>query len=174
MSVKMSYTYGNREFTYFDYGTPLKLANPEFDRIASLMPDCCPVEIIPIVSTNTENYDKRLAELIEKSKQSDKNKAPIIKEMFHGTKAQYVESIIVQGLKASYNRTSAYGKGTYFSPHVKFSLNGYTNKGLDEMSYVFVCDVIVNDTKGNKSTIYVCPNDNSFLIKYLVKFYKLK
>ena len=100
-------------------------------------------------------------------------KNPKVKEMYHGTKSQYVHGILRNGLKASHNRVSAYGKGTYFSPQARLSLFSYTNKSsIDELSYVFLCDVIVNDTGGNKRNIYVCPRDDSFRIKYLIRFFK--
>lgn len=141
----------------------VNLSDPEFDRIAGLMPDCCIVQIQKVLEEK-QGFDKRFQEL---------NK-PLIKEMFHGTKSYYVKSILEQGLKSANNRVSAYGIGTYFSPDVKVSLNGYTDKGsASELSYVFLCDVIVKDTGGNKSTIYVCPRDDSFRIKYLISFYKI-
>jgi hypothetical protein len=142
----------------------IKLSDPVFDKIISLMTDCCVINIQKVNRCH-DNYDKRVVKLMS---QKDID----IKQMFHGTKANNVESIVEKGLMASLNVISAYGKGTYFSPNVKFSLNQYTDKNYAELSYVFLCDVILNDTKGNKSNIYVCPRDDSFMIKYLISFYK--
>ena len=141
----------------------ISLCSNEFDRIAGLMPDCCVIQIERVNQSN-EEYEDRISKV----------KDPIIKEMFHGTKSKNVPDILDQGLKASKNVISAYGKGTYFSPDVKLSLNSYTDKNkYNDMSYVFLCDVILNDTGGNKKNIYVCPQDHSFKLKYLISFYKV-
>lgn len=143
----------------------LSVASPEFDRIANLMPDCCIIGIEKIKQDH-KAFDKCIAEFYQ-------NKTPVIVEMFHGTKSQYVDRIIEEGLKSSYNVTSAFGKGTYFSPNIKLSLNSYTDKNKsNELSYVFLCDVIKDNTKGNGVDIFVCPRDDSFMIKYLISFYK--
>jgi poly(ADP-ribose) polymerase-like protein len=72
------------------------------------------------------------------------------RKLFHGTKLHNIESILREGFKINYNVRHAYGKGTYFSPNVSLSLS-YTdgNKTMnifqDELSYVFLCDVIVGE-----------------------------
>lgn len=134
------------------------MSDPEFDRIASLMPDCC---ICQIQVVNLEqDFEKRTDN-------------PKTREMFHGTKARYVNNILNEGLRGSYNVTSAYGKGTYFSPDVKMSLFNYADRSrTDQISYVFLCDVVENEANGNKTNIFVCPRDDSFRIKYLINFYK--
>lgn len=144
----------------------INISDPEFQRIADMMPDCCVMEIRKM-KNNTNDYNTRLKFL------RDSSQPATVKEMFHGTKFEHINSIIAQGLRASFNKVSAYGKGTYFSPDVKFSLSGYTNKSeRDKLSYVFLCDVIKEDTKGNGTNIYVSPSDDSFQIKYLISFYK--
>ena len=141
--------------------TALSTSDEEFNRVADLVameyPDGCVVRVEK-VNTITNNYNLE---------PGDK-----VREMYHGTKASSVGSIIQSGLKSSYNKVSAFGVGTYFSPTIKLSLLTYTDKSLHGLSYVFLCDVIENKTNGNKSTIYVCPSDDSFKIKYLISFYK--
>ena len=137
----------------------LPLSDPKFDKIASLMPDCCVLEIHEI--ENEYNDFEVLA----------KNKKVI--QLFHGTKHNNIHSIIEEGLKTSYNKVSAYGKGVYFSDCVKFSMSGYTDISPDERSYVFLCDVIESEVKKGSNRIFVCPNDNSHRVKYLISFYKL-
>jgi hypothetical protein len=145
------------------YGKPVDIFSDEFDRISKMLDGFCIAEIIEIRMDPTD-FVTRVSTI----------KKPVIKEMFHGTKSVYVESILKNGLKSSFNRVSAYGKGTYFSPFAKTSLYGYTDRCKeDDLSYVFLCDIIVNDTKGNKSNIYVCPRDDSFRIKYLIRFFKI-
>lgn len=140
----------------------ISVSDPRFDKIASMMPDCCVCEIHE-VETDHNNFDERVSKLGK----------PKILQMFHGTKSDNIHSIIEEGLKSSYNKVSAYGVGTYFSPDVKFSLKGYTDIGPSEMSYVFLCDVIEQEAKRGNNQIYVCPKDDSFAIRYLISFYKL-
>ena len=139
----------------------LKMADPEWDRIASMIyetyQNACIIQI-DIVHSDPTGYEKRRGN-------------SEIKEMFHGTKDKFVRNILKEGLKSEYNRISALGKGTYFSPYIKTSLLSYTNTGKDGLSYVFLCDIIMSDTEGG-GHIYVCPRDDSFLIKYLIRFHK--
>lgn len=142
----------------------IETSDPEFDRIASMMPDCCIVEIKKVLDDLQCFYNRNDIE--------DKK----TREMFHGTKSKFVNNILSEGLRSYANKISAYGKGTYFSPDIKLSLFSYTDKDdklNNELSYVFLCDVIVDETKGNGSNIYVCPRDDSFRIKYLISFYKV-
>lgn len=110
--------------------------------------------------------------------------------LFHGTKAYYINSIAQDGFLTQHNKVSAYGKGTYFSTTAMYSRN-YTDKDDMDVSYMFVCDVIVGnctvingpgtidtalyDNSTNmkhKPTIYVTPYDDGAYPKYLVAFHK--
>jgi hypothetical protein len=139
----------------------IRLADPEFDRIAEMVSrsyeNSCIVQIDRVICINLD-YEER--------KQGQE-----IQEMFHGTKADSVASILNEGLLKDYNKISALGIGTYFSLNIRTSLS-YTNKSKKQnLSYVFLCDVISSDTKGD-SNISVCKRDDSFKLKYLIRFYK--
>lgn len=148
---------------------PLSLRDPEWGRIAELVSknyeNSCIVRIETVKSTNEAEFQARLNELnltVEDTR-----------EMFHGTKEKYVKNILSEGLRGSMNVTSAYGKGTYFSPDIKLSLLSYTDTSRSsKLSFVFLCNVIEQDAGGNGSNIYVCPRDDSFVIRYLIRFYK--
>jgi hypothetical protein len=111
-------------------------------------------------------------------------------QLFHGTKSDYINNIATNGFLTSFNRTSAYGKGTYFSTTAIYS-HHYTDKDDEDISYMFICDVIVGkctvvngyidiDTKLFDNsvnnilmpTIYVTPYDDGAYPRYLVAFHK--
>jgi Poly(ADP-ribose) polymerase catalytic domain len=111
-------------------------------------------------------------------------------KLFHGTKIDCINSIASNGFKKEFNITSAYGKGTYFSTKASYSCN-YTNKDETDISYMFVCDVLVGkctnvngprdidtnlyDNSVNNLTlpdIYVTPYDDGAYPRYLVGFHK--
>lgn len=144
----------------------LEIFNPEFDRLSRMMPKCCITQIIKIDDPNASNFDKRLNEITEGDRSEN------VKEMFHGTKLQNVNSILAVGLQSKYNKISAYGKGTYFSPNISLSLGMYTDSIKEQLSYVFLCEVISKDAKRGSQDIYVCSRNDSFRIKYLIAFYK--
>lgn len=116
-----------------------------------------------------------------------------IKEMslFHGTKVHSIDPICKDGFKVSLNRVSAYGKGTYFSSSAQMSSSYTDTSRSDEMSYMFVCKVLVGKCKIGRSneeldtmlydntvntlkspTIITTPYDNGAYPEYIVAFYK--
>ena len=139
--------------------TVVPTGSREYNEIASLLPKCCVTEIRSI-----ENGTQGPFEIRSKGKKTQR--------MFHGTKKHSVIPIIKEGLKTDANVTSAYGRGTYFSPDPMFSLKGYTDGSRDELSYVFLCDIIMDETKKGTEFIYVCPRDESHCLRYLIVFYK--
>lgn len=112
------------------------------------------------------------------------------KQLFHGTKYNFVDNICDEGFKVDMNRISAYGKGTYFSTSAQMS-SGYTDKANNEMSYIIVCKVLVGKYKigvNNETvntdlydntvnnlknpTIITSPYDNGAYPEYVVAYYK--
>ena len=110
--------------------------------------------------------------------------------LFHGTKACNINSIAENGFLSRTNTRSAYGIGTYFSTAAGYSKD-YTDTDNDDVSYMFVCDVLVGrcavgcgnkilDTeaydnfvnRSNDPTIYICPHDDACVPRYLVAFHK--
>jgi hypothetical protein len=95
-----------------------------------------------------------------------------VKRLFHGTTEHNIDSIIKNGLQVKYNKTSAFGKGTYLSSTCDYSMN-YTDKQND-FSFMFVCDCLIGkygiDYTGNNSNIYCFPSDFQVLPRVLVVF----
>lgn len=109
----------------------------------------------------------------------------IVEGVYHGTKAASIPSILRDGFQEKYNKTSAYGHGTYFAANPTMSMESYTNIDKStESSFVFVCDLIVGkigrsgedvDTWADvpeKPSIYVARRDEAIMPRYLVGFYK--
>jgi hypothetical protein len=105
--------------------------------------------------------------------------------LFHGTKANLIETIANEGYKASKNTRAAFGPGTYFSPQGSMSA-GYTAANSVEESYMFVNRVALGrnvvsgaggyakgtaDSGGNGSTIYVVQEDAAALPEFVVCFH---
>ncbi len=145
-------------------------------------PNACILYIDKIINEKLEyKFRLYLNELRNKREEDEIS----IKRVFHGTKATNINSISNNGFKSSLNARSAYGKGSYFSTRANYSKD-YSDNDLDDISYLFVCDIIVgkrgylSKDKGidigvdniNNPTIYVCPNDNSCIPRFIVGFYK--
>jgi hypothetical protein len=111
-------------------------------------------------------------------------------QLFHGTKHTNINSIAGFGFSKEFNKTSAYGKGTYFSTKAMYSRT-YTDNDNTDVSYMFICDVLVgnctvvtgpreintelyDNSVDNLSnpTIYVSPYDDGCYPRYLVAFHK--
>jgi hypothetical protein len=149
----------------------VEMADPNWGRIAEKVyqsyDNACITRIEKVIMDRTE-FSQRLEKVEKKI-----GTKPQVVEMFHGTKVKNVEGILATGFRVSENKVSAYGKGTYFSPSAQFSLSGYTDASRDwGLSYVFLCDINMEDTGGDKSHIYVCPRDDSCIPTYLISFYK--
>jgi len=110
--------------------------------------------------------------------------------LFHGTKVECINNIATNGFMKCFNKVSAYGKGTYFSTKASYSSH-YTDKDNTDVSYMFVCDVLVGkcvvvngpkeidltlyDNSVNNITtpdIYVTPYDDGAYPRYLVAYHK--
>lgn len=154
------------------YVKALDVMGNDFSRIVEKMTNKCVVAIDEVFEApGRKEYDENLATLLSTGLEFN-GKTGVV-EMFHGTKIKNIGSILSRGLSSDYNTTSAFGKGTYFSPDLDTSLLGYTDVDLKtRVSVVLICDVIKCQTGGNGSNIFVCANDNSFLIRYLVYFHK--
>lgn len=76
-----------------------------------------------------------------------KNNIKDVKQMqlFHGRKAESIDSIATCGYDISKNVTSAYGKGTYFSTKASYSFDFMKSSDLKGTSYMFYSDVLVGE-----------------------------
>jgi len=92
--------------------------------------------------------------------------------LFHGTNAGSVRSICTDGYKASLNRRSAYGRGTYFSSMASYSKD-YTDKTESDESFMLVNKVCLgpgHNTNGQE--IFVVKDDDSAFPEYVICFHK--
>jgi Poly(ADP-ribose) polymerase catalytic domain len=112
------------------------------------------------------------------------------KQLFHGTKYEYIDNIAKHGFDIQFNKTAAFGKGTYFATNASYSRE-FTNQDRGDVSYMFLCDVLIGncwqfhnsqeiDTNKydngvdrlDNPTIYVCPYNDGCYPKYLIAFHK--
>jgi hypothetical protein len=169
----------------------VSLSSPVYDEITKMIENsyknACVLYIDEIINSNIlDKYCKRkvfLEELRGKEYISELR-------LFHGTKIDCINNIATNGFMKEFNRTSAYGKGTYFSTKASYSCH-YTNKDETDISYMFICDVLVGkctvingpkdidtelyDNSVNNLTlpdIYVTPYDDGAYPRYLVAFHK--
>jgi hypothetical protein len=92
--------------------------------------------------------------------------------LFHGTNTSSVKSICTDGYKASFNKRSAYGHGTYFSSKASYSKD-YTDKTTSDESFMLVNRVCLgpgHNTNGQE--IFVVKDDDSALPEYVICFHK--
>lgn len=169
--------------------TRVSLSDPIWAYVSSIIeltyPEMCICWIDKI--NNSKLYEE-----YQKRKDIIKHKRGFVDELtlFHGTRDSAVTSIIKHGFMSDLNVTSAYGIGTYFSTSSKIS-SFYSKNSSTELSYMFVCKVLVGKTKiglqnetinikefdntintKEKPTIYTTPYDDGAYPEYLVAFYK--
>jgi len=128
--------------------------------------------------------------ILQKSYDELKLKIGNEKLLFHGTSEEAINSIAAGGFNPEYNKTSAYGKGTYFAEKASYSFN-YMKQGRDGVAYMFLCSVLVGrmcrgsnqlviNTKNYDSavdnvdnpTIFVSPHAAAAYPKYIISFHK--
>lgn len=169
----------------------VSLASQIYDDITKLIrisyPNACVLYMDEIINDNLlSKYHQRKTNIEEL--RGKENVRELL--LFHGTKVDCINNIATNGFMKTFNKTSAYGKGTYFSTKASYSSN-YTDKDKTDISYMFVCDVIIGkctvvngpheiDTKhfdnsvnnGISPEIYVTPYDDGAYPRYLVAFHK--
>lgn len=169
--------------------TKVSVSSPIFDDISSYISSSYPNSCIIFID---EIMNVDLLDAYETRKEIIKNNRGYVKELrlFHGTKKDIFPKIIKNGFKKEFNKVSAFGKGTYFSTTASYSLS-YTDVDKEELSYLFVCNVlvgnstcaknnmeidIINYDNGvndlNNPSIYVIPHDDAIYPLYVVGFYR--
>lgn len=169
----------------------VSLSNKVYDEITECIrqsyPNSCVLYIDEVV--NDELYSRYMARKVDLETKRGAGKVKELR-LFHGTKSNVINNIAENGFMTSYNKTSAYGIGTYFSTSAKYSKD-YTNKDKDDVSYMFVCDVLIGEcgrvsgyTRINTDhldnsvnnledpSIYVTPYDDGAYPRYMVAFHK--
>ena len=168
----------------------LSIGCPKYDEIVEGIrksyPNACILWIEEI--SNSELEEKYIAQRVEI--QCKRGSCKEI-ELYHGTNASAVVSIINNGFRVDMNKTSAYGKGTYFAKRANLSVS-YAKDRPDEVSFMLICSVLVgkchiyiggrgdiNIVKHDNSVdniqnplIYVTPYDNGAIPRYIVAMHK--
>jgi hypothetical protein len=111
--------------------------------------------------------------------------------LYHGTGENVANVIAEKGFDPTLNRTSMYGRGTYFAKNASYSKNYAPPSKGDEISFMLICSVLVGkmsvyginkaiDTTIHDNSvdvlknpeIYVTPYQYGAIPRYLVAFYK--
>ena len=161
------------------------LSEPIFDeiynKIAQHYPNSCIIWIDQVINHTIEGRYNTLKDELNDSTEL---------QLFHGTSRQGVQNIIFSGFDVSFNKVSAYGKGTYFAVDPKLSLlYAPITKQNHDAQFVILCDVLIGKTELGSSnriptpdvinfvnrkqdpTIYVaCKNDGA-IPRYVISFY---
>lgn len=169
----------------------VSMASSVYDEITKMIRNsyrnACILYIDEIKNNNLlTKYEQRKSDLEELRGKENINELML----FHGTKIDCINNIATNGFMKEFNRTSAYGKGTYFSTKASYS-STYTDKDRTDISYMFICNVIIGkykvvigpheidtsmyDNSVNTMTspdIYVTPYDDGAYPRYLVAFHK--
>jgi hypothetical protein len=120
----------------------VELSDPIYEevtqRIRLTYPHAC---VVFVESVHNEFLEAQFEDL--KRKLEEKRGPGIIKilSLFHGTTEKAVNNIIAEGFDPEYNKTSAYGIGTYFSAEAKTS-STYARDRKEELQYMFLANVI--------------------------------
>lgn len=153
-------------------------------RVRATYPNSCIVWI-------EENINPLLRAQYKARRDEIAKRVPGSKEVqfFHGTREENINSILAGGFDATLNKTSAYGKGTYFARDAQYSWS-YMHPGKEQISYMFLCDVVLGkqhlgqantqipagfdsfvDNVGNPSIVVTPYNDGAFP-HYIIAFHK--
>lgn len=153
-------------------------------RIRESFPDSC-------ICWIEENENIHLSAAYEHRKREIAKDASINElQLFHGTREENITKIAMEGFDPSYNKTSAYGKGTYFAKNASYS-QSYMIPNKDGISFMFLCDVLMGkpcmgrpnidiDTSlyhsaidnFNHPTIIVTPFADAAYPRYIIAFHK--
>jgi hypothetical protein len=139
-----------------------------------------------------KNVNPPLLAAYEQCKEEIRAKRDRVDErmLFHGTSEAAMQNIIVYGFDTRRNKTSAYGKGTYFARDAVYSRD-YAPSSKDEISYMMYCRVAVcvcacyssgqpiqtsiHDNSVNRMTdpsIFVTPYDHGAFPEYVIAFHR--
>jgi hypothetical protein len=166
----------------------VEMSEPIYDTISKRIRESFPNSCIVWIEENQnafllESYEARKKEI---AKITSVNEV----QWFHGTREENISKIAQGGFDPTYNKTSAFGKGTYFAKHASYS-NSYMHPNKEGISFMFLCDVLMGkpclgrpdytiDTtfyhssvdNFNKPTILVSPFADGAYPRYIVAFHK--
>ena len=161
----------------------VEMSDPVYDQISKRVRQSFPNSCICWIE-EVQNPD------LQKSYDELKLKIGNEKLLFHGTSEEAINSIAAGGFNPEFNKTSAYGKGTYFAEKASYSFS-YMKQGRDGVAYMFLCTVLtgrmcrgsnqlVINTENYDSavdnldnpTIFVSPHAAAAYPKYIISFHK--
>ncbi len=167
----------------------IELSDKRYDEISARVRKSYPNSCIVWIE---ENQNDTLLSLYETHKEQVRQiigHEPKEQQLFHGTREESVNSILTVGFDPAYNKTSAYGIGSYFARDARYSY-GYMHPGKEDVSYMFLADVITErqtsgvgyrtipssydcavDTPNNPS-IFVTPHHYGAYPRYIIAFHK--
>jgi len=111
------------------------------------------------------------------------------KQLFHGTSDLLINTIAEEGFDPTKNKTSAYGYGTYFAVNAGYSFNYMRSDQGNELTFMFLADVLVGRKAVGKSkkqmgtwdnnvdnltkpSIYTTPYPDGAYPRYVIAFHK--
>jgi len=162
----------------------IELGDPIYDEISKKIRQSYPNACICWIESNDNPFLKEKYDL-RKSNVKITNE----QELFHGSDIHSIDSICELGFDPTLNRTSAYGKGTYFAKHASYSKD-YMKETKIGLKFMIISDVIVGspclgsanliinkdlyDSAVNSlttPTIVVIPHIGAAYPKYIVSFH---
>jgi hypothetical protein len=118
----------------------VEMSNPQYEYISKRVRESFPESCICWIE---ENINDRLLIAYEERKFEAAKKGAINEvQFFHGTSENVINSIAAGGFDPSYNKASAYGKGTYFAKNASYSFS-YMKPNKVGISFMFLCNVIM-------------------------------
>ena len=166
----------------------VEMKEPIYDTISKRIRESYPNSCIVWIEENT---NAQLSAAYENRKQEIQKMSAVNEvQWFHGTREENITKIGLEGFDPSYNKTSVYGKGTYFAKNASYS-QGYMTPGADGNSFMFLCDVLmgtscpgstnltIDTTKFHSAvdyvqnpTILVTPFADAAFPRYIIAFHK--
>lgn len=166
----------------------VEMKEPIYDTISKRIRESFPNSCIVWIEENQNSF------LLEAYQTRKKEIAKVTGvnefQWFHGTREENITKIAQGGFDPTYNRTSAYGKGTYFAKNASYS-NSYMHPNKDGISFMFLCDVVMGKPclgrsnleietnmyhsavdNFNAPTILVSPFADGAYPRYIVAFHK--
>jgi len=164
----------------------VEMSEPIYNTISKRIRESFPNSCICWIEENQNSF---LLEAYENKKKTMSQTNEV--QWFHGTREENIKKIAQDGFDPSYNKTSAYGKGTYFAKNASYS-QGYMIPNKGGISFMFLCDVLmgrispttrasmnIDTTKYDcavdnftNPTILVTPYLDSAYPRYIIAFHK--
>tara|TARA_B000000557_G_C20792337_1_gene451611 strand:- start:911 stop:1453 length:543 start_codon:yes stop_codon:yes gene_type:complete len=155
----------------------VEMSDKRFDdihkRVIESYPNSCICYILEIFNnTLLRKYNNNKEKIMKRDGNIE------CKQLFHGTNEKSIKSICNSGFLTKYNKTSAFGKGSYFALNAMYSYS-YMPTNSDGLSFMFLADVLIGkvgeEIYTNSTTptsIYVTPKDYYAYPRYVIAFYK--